>query len=89
MVNINACVSTFLVPQARLSDAMIEYARKSNVIEYSFELYNKVKVTTTYLGYHREYKIKQFGPDSAVRTTFYVKKTNSQETVEQYFRRSK
>lgn len=88
MVNINACVSTFFVPQARLSDAMIEYARKSNGMQYSIELYNKIKVTTTYLGYRKQCKIKQIGPDSAARATVYVRETNSQETVEQYFRRS-
>lgn len=34
-------------------------------MKYSIELYDKIKVTTTYLGYRKQCKIKRFGPDSA------------------------
>lgn len=88
MVNINACASTFFVPQARLSDSMLEYARKSDGMQYFTGLYDKIKVTTTYLGYRKQSKVKGFGPASASKATFYVKETNSQVTVEEYFRKS-
>lgn len=81
MVNINACSSTFLVPQARISDAIIKYARKSNGMEYYIELYSEIKVSTTYLGYHKQYKVKQIGPDPAARATVYVRESYSHESV--------
>lgn len=78
MVNIDSCASTFFVPQARLSIAIIEYAHKSNGIQYSIELYDKIKITATYLGYRKQYKVKRIGPDSIARVTVYVKERNSQ-----------
>lgn len=85
MVNINACARSSFPRPVSVTQCS---STKSNGMQYLSDLFGKIKVTTNYLGYSKQSKVKGFVAASASKTTFYVKETKSQVTVEEYFRKS-
>ena len=86
MVNVNACMSAFYVPNSRLSDAIQTFKSASFGAEPN-EFYRGIRVTTSYLGYRRRRSIEGFGK-TARRTVFHCDEFGGDISIEEYFRKS-
>ncbi|KAH8108962.1 hypothetical protein DFH11DRAFT_1818385 [Phellopilus nigrolimitatus] len=77
------------VPNARFSDAMINYQQTSYGASNSQSFYRRVRVTKKYLGYRRKSGIKAFGSHSARKTVFHCDELGKMFSVEQYVLRAR
>ncbi|EJD00490.1 Piwi-domain-containing protein [Fomitiporia mediterranea MF3/22] len=87
MVNVNVCMSAFYIPHSKLSDAILEFQRRSRGAGAPRNLDGGVRVTTTHLGYRKKNKLAGFGPHSARKTIFQCDEYGGKISVEQYFQR--
>jgi hypothetical protein len=88
MVNINICMSPFFVPTDNLVNAWEAYQTMSRGAgSPAVDFFQKMNVTTNYLGYRKRSAVKGFG-DSADRTTFDCPELGGKVTVTEYFQRS-
>jgi eukaryotic translation initiation factor 2C len=86
MVNVNVCMTAFYIP-GNLADAIITFDQRSKGgIPRKF--IEKVKVTTTHLGYKRRKPIKEITNKPANRTFFNCEELGGRVSVEDYFKRS-
>lgn len=87
MVNINVCMTAFYTP-GNLAEAMIAFNNQSQGgMPRAFV--EKLKISTTHLGYVRKRGITGVMPTTARRTQFQCEELGGMVTVEQYFKRSK
>jgi len=86
MVNVGVCMTAFYKP-GNLADAIIEFNRNSNGAMLQ-RFAQKLKVTTSHLGYKQKKPIKKIMSTTARQTTFYCEEYGGQISVEEYFKRS-
>ena len=86
MVNVNVCMSAFHEPQRNLADAYKDFMNRSKGAVPNF-LTDKVKVTTTHLGYKKKKKIIGVGA-SAQKQTFDCSEYGGVISVQTYFSKS-
>ncbi|KAI0942709.1 hypothetical protein AcW1_003267 [Taiwanofungus camphoratus] len=85
MVNINVCMTAFYVP-GNLADAMRAFERQAGGMPTEFS--QKLKISTSHLGYTRKRTILRIMSTNAQETTFSCAELGGTVTVEQYFSRS-
>jgi hypothetical protein len=86
MVNVGVCMTAFYKP-GNLADAIMAFQRSSDGAMLQ-RFSQKLKVTTTHLGYKQKKPIKKIMPTSARRTFFPCEEYNGKISVEEYFKRS-
>ncbi|KAI0942708.1 hypothetical protein AcW1_003267 [Taiwanofungus camphoratus] len=84
MVNINVCMTAFYVP-GNLADAMRAFERQAGGMPTEFS--QKLKISTSHLGYTRKRTILRIMSTNAQETTFSCAELGGTVTVEQYFSR--
>ncbi|OBZ72736.1 Protein argonaute 1B [Grifola frondosa] len=84
MVNVNVCMTAFYIP-GNLADAMLEFQRRVGGMPQTFG--DKLKVSTTHLGYLRKRSIFRIMNTTASKTMFDCEELGGQVSVEQYFQR--
>ncbi|KAG2050097.1 Piwi-domain-containing protein [Suillus hirtellus] len=85
MVNVGVCMTAFYKP-GNLADAILEFNRSSNGAMLQ-RFTQKLKVTTSHLGYKQKKPIKKIMPTTARQTTFNCEEYNGKISVEEYFKR--
>ncbi|KAG2753631.1 Piwi-domain-containing protein [Suillus brevipes Sb2] len=85
MVNVGVCMTAFYKP-SNLADAIMAFQRSSDGAMLQ-RFAQKLKVTTTHLGYKQKKPIKKIMPTSASRTFFPCEEYNGKISVEEYFKR--
>ncbi|KAI0917033.1 hypothetical protein AcW2_007273 [Taiwanofungus camphoratus] len=83
MVNINVCMTAFYVP-GNLADAMRAFAQQSGRMPTEFS--QKLKISTSHLGYTRKRTIFRIMDKNARDMTFDCAELGGTVTVERYFR---
>ncbi|KAG2360248.1 ribonuclease H-like domain-containing protein [Suillus spraguei] len=86
MVNVGVCMTAFYKP-GNLADAIIEFNRSSNGAMLQ-RFTQKLKVTTSHLGYKQKKPIKKIMPTTARQTTFTCEEYGGKISVEEYFKKS-
>ncbi|TDL21938.1 Piwi-domain-containing protein [Rickenella mellea] len=86
MVNVNVCMSAFYVPTSKLSDAIMEFQRRSQGAVPAFFV-GKVKVSTSHLGYRMKKPIKAIENTPATQKFFDCAELGGRVSVAQYFER--
>ncbi|KAG2037118.1 Piwi domain-containing protein [Suillus americanus] len=85
MVNVGVCMTAFYKP-GNLADTIIEFNRSSNGAMLQ-RFAQKLKVTTSHLGYKQKKPIKKIMSTTARQTTFHCEEYNGKISVEEYFKR--
>ncbi|KAG0701847.1 Piwi domain-containing protein [Suillus ampliporus] len=85
MVNVGVCMTAFYKP-GNLADAIIEFNRSSNGAMLQ-RFVQRLKVTTSYLGYRQKKFIKKIMSSTARQTTFNCEEYHGKMSVEEYFKR--
>ncbi|KAG1880920.1 Piwi domain-containing protein [Suillus subluteus] len=85
MVNVGVCMTAFYKP-GNLADAIIDFNRSSNGAMLQ-RFTQKLKVTTSHLGYKKKKPIKKIMSTTARQTTFQCEEYNGKISVEEYFKR--
>jgi eukaryotic translation initiation factor 2C len=86
MVNVGVCMTAFYKP-GNLAEAIIEFNRTSNGAMLQ-RFTQKLKVTTSHLGYKQKKPIKKIMSTTARQTTFHCEEYKGKISVEDYFKRS-
>ncbi|KAH0832181.1 Piwi-domain-containing protein [Lanmaoa asiatica] len=85
MVNVGVCMTAFYKP-GNLAQAIMEFQRQSHgAMLHRFA--QKLKVTTSHLGYKQTKPLKKIISTTAKTTSFQCDEFNGKVTVEQYFKR--
>ncbi|KAH0832184.1 Piwi-domain-containing protein [Lanmaoa asiatica] len=85
MVNVGVCMTAFYKP-GNLANAIMEFQRQSHgAMPQRFA--QKLKVTTSHLGYKQTKPLKRIMLTTAKTTSFQCDEFNGKMTVEQYFKR--
>ncbi|KAG1734938.1 ribonuclease H-like domain-containing protein [Suillus paluster] len=85
MVNVGVCMTAFYKP-GNLADAIMEFNRTSNGAMLQ-RFVQKLKVTTSHLGYKQKKPIKKIMSTTARQQTFNCEEYHGQISVEDYFKR--
>ncbi|KAG0692978.1 ribonuclease H-like domain-containing protein [Suillus ampliporus] len=85
MVNVGVCMTAFYKP-GNLADAIMEFNRSSNGAMLQ-RFVQKLKVTTSHLGYKQKKPIKKIMSSTARQTTFNCEEYHGKISVEDYFKR--
>jgi len=86
MVNVGVCMTAFYKP-GNLADAIKEFNQRSQGAMLQ-RFAQKLKVTTSHLGYKQTKPLKKIMSTTASQTTFQCDEFNGKLSVEQYFKRS-
>jgi eukaryotic translation initiation factor 2C len=86
MVNIGVCMTAFYKP-GNLSDAIMEFDRNSNGAMLQ-RFAQKLKVTTSHLGYKQKKSVKKIMSTNPGNTFFNCEEYNGKISVEEYFKKS-
>lgn len=86
MVNIGVCMTAFYKP-GKLSDAITEFNQNSNGAMLQ-RFAQKLKVTTSHLGYNQKKAVKKIMSTNAGNTFFICEEYGGKISVEEYFKRS-
>ncbi|KAG1867688.1 Piwi domain-containing protein [Suillus subluteus] len=85
MVNVGVCMTAFYKP-GNLADAIMAFQRSSDGAMLQ-RFTQKLKVTTSYLGYKQKKPIKKIMSTSARRTFFHCEEYHGKISVEEYFKK--
>lgn len=86
MVNVGVCMTAFYKP-GNLADAIMEFQKKSSGgMLHRFA--QKLKVTTSHLGYKQTKPLRKIMSTTAKQSTFPCEEFNGEISVEQYFKKS-
>jgi len=86
MVNVGVCMTAFYKP-GNLADAIMEFNRTSNGAMLQ-RFAQKLKVTTSHLGYKQKKPVKKIMHTSATQTFFNCEEFGGKISVADYFKRS-
>ncbi|KAF8558356.1 Piwi-domain-containing protein, partial [Imleria badia] len=85
MVNVGVCMTAFYKP-GNLAQAIMEFQRKSQGAMLR-RFAQKLKVTTSHLGYKQTKPLKDIMSTTSKNTTFQCDEFNAKISVQQYFKR--
>ena len=86
MVNVGVCMTAFY-KAGNLADSIVDFQRQSKGAMLQ-RFAQKLKVTTSHLGYKQTKLLKRIMSTTAETTSFKCDELNAKMTVEQYFKRS-
>ena len=86
MVNVGVCMTAFY-KAGNLADSIVDFQRQSKGAMLQ-RFAQKLKVTTSHLGYKQTKPLKKIMSTTAKTTSFQCDEFNTKLTIEQYFKRS-